>query len=156
MKTLKITEPLIKSIITWKWFCPTKCSQLQTNTLHVLKPHSLFLTAILLPFSLFFLAFCANFYCLLTFPSYFVILCFFSAFQVFCSIFCSLFSSFLTVRLLRYILEYVWKKYCMILIIVSAAKIGIFVLSFIWMVWDVSLWLVVFCLTKSLLFNVAT
>jgi hypothetical protein len=33
MKTLKITESLIKRIITWKWFCPTECSQLQTNIL---------------------------------------------------------------------------------------------------------------------------
>jgi hypothetical protein len=32
MKTLKITKSLYKSIITYKWFCPTECSQLQTNT----------------------------------------------------------------------------------------------------------------------------
>jgi hypothetical protein len=33
-KTLNNTEPLNKSIITWKWFCPTKCNQLQTNKTH--------------------------------------------------------------------------------------------------------------------------
>jgi len=33
MNSLKLTESLIKSIITKNWFCPTKCSQLQTNKL---------------------------------------------------------------------------------------------------------------------------
>jgi hypothetical protein len=32
-RLLKKTESLIKSIITWKWFCPIECSQLQTNKL---------------------------------------------------------------------------------------------------------------------------
>jgi hypothetical protein len=31
-KALKMIESLIKSNITWKWFCPTECSQLYTNT----------------------------------------------------------------------------------------------------------------------------
>jgi hypothetical protein len=32
-RLLKMTKPLIKSNITWKWFCPTECTQLQTNKL---------------------------------------------------------------------------------------------------------------------------